>query len=79
MFLGNRVAKLKSNFLRQATPKDDVHHIPAGKDVFGYDDADEIGTRSIRSEAAMGLFLMTHSTASQYHDSRSVSLRRVPS
>ena len=33
-----------------------------GKATFGYD-PDEIGTRSIRSGAAMGLFLMNHSVA----------------
>jgi hypothetical protein len=33
-----------------------------GRGVFGYD-AKEIGTRSIRSGAAMGLFLMNHSVA----------------
>ena len=33
-----------------------------GKEVFGYN-ADEIGTRSLRSGAAMGLFLMNHSVA----------------
>ena len=33
-----------------------------GKEAFGYE-ADEIGTRSLRSGAAMGLFLMNHSVA----------------
>jgi hypothetical protein len=32
-----------------------------GKKVFGFD-AKDIGTKSIRSGAAMGLFLMNHST-----------------
>jgi hypothetical protein len=59
MFVGGAILQLASGFLRSQ-----LRHtctVLGGKAEFGYD-AHEIGTKSIRSGAAMGLFLMNHSS-----------------
>ena len=59
-FFNNREAKVTAETLRENLRT--ACALGGGKAVFGYDAAD-IGTRSIRSGAAMGLFLMNHPVA----------------
>jgi hypothetical protein len=57
--IDGRVARLTQNYLRDQLRATCI--AGGGKAVFGFD-SHEIGTRSIRSGAAMGLFLMNHSS-----------------
>ena len=59
-FFNKREAKVTAETLRESLRM--TCSLGGGKSMFGYDAAD-IGTRSIRSGAAMGLFLMNHPVA----------------
>jgi hypothetical protein len=59
IFLGGHVMQMSSDFLRDRLRV--TCAALGGKAVFGYTAAD-IGTKSLRSGAAMSLFLMNHST-----------------
>jgi hypothetical protein len=59
-YLTNKQSKVTAEMLRHNLRL--VCTLGGGKEVFGYEAAD-IGTRSIRSGAAMGLFLMNHPVA----------------
>jgi hypothetical protein len=59
MFINGVVLQLLSRFLRAQLRT--TYTVLGGKSAFGYS-ATETGTKSIRSGAAMGLFLMNHSS-----------------
>ena len=59
IFLNGTVLELSQDYLRERLRV--TCTVLGGKPVFGYD-ASDIGTKSLRSGAAMALFLMNHST-----------------